>query len=220
METIFRPARASDADAAVPLILSSGPAAFSYVFDVPGHGDARAFLQRAFVHGGGEFGWRNHVVGELDGRVVAAGAAWSGRATPAFTRAALGQVISHYGAIAGTGVAVRGLRVEAIVRPPARDVWYVAHLGVPAELRGRGIGAALVRHLLELGQSQGYTSTELDVAFTNAAAERLYERFGYQVVAERASSLANDRIAVPGHRRMAAAIARVAAASSAANHRT
>ena len=211
METVFRPARASDADAAVPLILSSGPAAFSYVFDVPGRGDAGAFLRRAFAHGGGEFGWRNHVVGELDGRVVAAGAAWSGRATPRFTWAALGQVVSHYGVVAGTGVAVRGLRVETIVRPPARDVWYVAHLGVPAELRGRGIGVSLVRYLLELGQSQGYARTELDVAFTNPAAERLYRRLGYEVVAERASSLANDRATVPGHRRMAAAIARVVA---------
>ena len=211
METVFRPARASDADAAVPLILSSGPAAFSYVFDVPGRGDAGPFLRRAFAHGGGEFGWRNHVVGELDGRVVAAGAAWSGRATPRFTRAALGQVVSHYGVVAGTGVAVRGLRVETIVRPPARDVWYVAHLGVPAELRGRGIGVSLVRYLLELGQSQGYARTELDVAFTNPAAERLYRRLGYEVVAERASGLANDRATVPGHRRMAAAIARVVA---------
>ena len=128
-----------------------------------------------------------------------------------FTRAALGQVVSHYGVVAGTGVAVRGLRVETIVRPPARDVWYVAHLGVPAELRGRGIGVSLVRYLLELGQSQGYARTELDVAFTNPAAERLYRRLGYEVVAERASSLANDRATVPGHRRMAAAIARVVA---------
>ena len=219
METVFRPARASDADAAVPLIVSSGPAAFSYVFDVPGHGDAGAFLQRAFAHGGGEFGWRNHVVGELDGRVVAVGAAWSGRATPGFTRAALGQIVSHYGVAAGTGVAVRGLRVEAVVRPPARDVWYVAHLGVPPELRGRGIGTALMRHLLGLGRSQGYARTELDVAFTNPAGERLYRRLGYEVVAERASSLANGRATVPGHRRMAAAIARAAAASSAADRR-
>ena len=75
--------------------------------------------------------------------------------------------------VAGIGVAVRGLRVESIVRPPANDVWYVAHLGVPAELRGRGIGAALVGHLLELGRFQGYARTELDVAYTNPAAERM-----------------------------------------------
>ena len=211
METVFRPARASDADAAVPLILSSGPAAFSYVFDVPGRGDAGPFLRRAFAHGGGEFGWRNHVVGELDGRVVAAGAAWSGRATPRFTWAALGQVVSHYGVVAGTGVAVRGLSAATSVRAPTPDVWYASQHGVPAELRGRGIGVSLVRYLLELGQSQGYARTELDVAFTNPAAERLYRRLGYEVVAERASSLANDRATVPGHRRMAAAIARVVA---------
>ncbi|MFO1407836.1 MAG: GNAT family N-acetyltransferase [Steroidobacteraceae bacterium] len=215
MEPDFRPARADDADDAAPLVLSSGPAAFAYVFDVTGRGAAVDFLRRAFMDGGGEFGWRNHVVAELDGRVVAAGAAWSGRSTLRFTRAALGQILAHYGVVAGTGVAVRGLRVESVVRPPGNDVWYVAHLGVPAALRGRGLGAALVRHLLELGRSQGYARTELDVAYTNPAAERLYARLGYEVVAERPSTLANGHAAVPGHRRMAAAIERVLGGSGA-----
>ncbi|HEV2681194.1 MAG TPA: GNAT family N-acetyltransferase, partial [Rhodanobacter sp.] len=69
----FRPALAADVAAAIPLIHSSGPAAFDYVFAVSGVGDAQAFLRRAFIDGAGEFGWRNHVVGVLDGAVVAVG---------------------------------------------------------------------------------------------------------------------------------------------------
>src|SRR5712691_5597064 len=78
MKVAFRSAAAADVEAAVPLIYSSGPAAFDYVFTLDGGPTAEDFLRRAFVDGAGEFGWRNHVVGELDGRIVAAGAGWSG----------------------------------------------------------------------------------------------------------------------------------------------
>ena len=163
----FRAATADDAEAAVPLIHSSGPAAFEYVFAVPGRGDARDFLMRAFVDGAGEFGWRNHRVGELDGRVVA-----------------------------------RGLRVERVIQPPARGMHYLAHLGVVPDLRGLGIGRALVAHLVEQGRAQGKRRMVLDVATTNPLAQALYQRLGFAVAGERPSTLANARGSVPAHRRM------------------
>src|SRR5262245_38093876 len=46
---VFRPAETADADAVVPLIYSSAPAAFDFLFAVPGRGEARDFLRRAFV---------------------------------------------------------------------------------------------------------------------------------------------------------------------------
>ena len=42
----------------------------------------------------------------------------------------------------------------------------------------------------------------LDVAVSNPRAQALYERLGFAVTGERASSLANAQGAVPGHRRM------------------
>jgi hypothetical protein len=93
----FRRAAASDVEAAVPLIHSSGPAAFEYVFGVPAVGDAQSFLRKAFVDGAGEFGWRNHVVGERDGVVVAVGAGYGGSSKWPFTVAAARQILGHYG---------------------------------------------------------------------------------------------------------------------------
>ena len=58
----IRAARADDVAAAVPLIYSSGPAAFDYVLARNG-ADATAFLAHAFANGAGEVGHRNHVVG-------------------------------------------------------------------------------------------------------------------------------------------------------------
>jgi ribosomal protein S18 acetylase RimI-like enzyme len=197
----FRPAVAADVAAAVPLIHSSGPAAFDYVFAVPGVGDAQAFLRHAFVDGAGEFGWRNHVVGVLDGAVVAAGAGFGGGAKWSFTLAAARQILGHYGWRHAAGVIVRGLRVEAVIPPPTGAMYYLGHLGVSESLRGQGVGTALVAYLLA-AQPVGAGPVVLDVAATNPAAQRLYERLGFAVVVERRSTLANAQGRVPDQRRM------------------
>ncbi len=205
MQLHFRPARADDVDAAIDLIYSSGPGAFDYVF-ADAAGDARHFLRRAFVDGAGQFGHRNHVVGEADGRVVAVGTGFGRESSATFTLAALRQILAHYG-LRAAGPVVRGLRTEGVIRPPGRGEHYLAHLGVAPECRGQGIGRALVAHLLDAGRALGRSSATLDVAVDNPRAEQLYQRLGFAVVAERPSRLGNAHGHVPGHRRMALALA-------------
>jgi ribosomal protein S18 acetylase RimI-like enzyme len=202
MSLAFRPAMPADVDAAVPLVHSSGPATFDYVFAAPGKATAVDFLRAAFLDDAGEFGFRNHVIAVLDGVLVAAGAAWSGRSNTAFTLAAARQILRRYGPVAGAGVMTRGLRVESVIRPPDRATWYLAHLGVMPGLRGRGIGEALVAHLLAAGLARGFTVAALDVAATNPRAQALYERLGFVVTRERESRLRTDWATVPGHCRM------------------
>lgn len=187
---------------AVPLIHSSGPAAFDYVFAVPGLGDAQAFLRRAFVDGAGEFGWRNHVVGELDGTVVAVGAGFGGDTKWPFTLAAARQIVGHYGWRHAGGTIARGLRVEAVIPPPTGAMHYLAHLAVAPAWRGQGIGHALIDHLLVQARALGRPQIVLDVATSNPAAERLYARLGFEVIDERPSRLVNAQGRVPDHRRM------------------
>jgi ribosomal protein S18 acetylase RimI-like enzyme len=198
----FRAATAQDAMAAVPLIHSSGPAAFDYVFAVPGRSTAPAFLQRAFIDGAGEFGWRNHIVGELEGVVVAVGAGFGGAAALAFTLAAARQIFAHYGLRHAPGVIARGLKVERVIPPPARGMHYLAHLGVSPLLRDQGIGRALIDELIRRGVQAGRSRMVLDVAASNPRAQALYERLGFAVTGERHSALANAQGALPDHRRM------------------
>lgn len=169
---------------------------------MPGRAAALDFLRSAFLDGAGEFGFRNHLVGTLDGTVVAAGAAWSGHSHLSFTLTATRQIPRCYGLVAGLAVMARGLRVETVIRPPDRATCYVAHLGVAADCRGRGIGAALVRELLATGRSKGCKVAALDVAVTNPRALALYERIGFKVVKECRSSLARGGWKVPDHLRM------------------
>ena len=114
----FRAATPADVDSAVPLIYSSGPDAFNFVFDQPGRADALTFLRRAFVDGAGEFGYRNHVVAVENGVVVGVGAGWGPDRNLAFTLSAARQILACYGAAGGVAVIARGLRTESIIRPP------------------------------------------------------------------------------------------------------
>lgn len=184
----FRPAEPRDAEQAVPLIYSSGPAAFDYVFKRAGL-SAEGFLHAAFVDGGGMFGYPRHWVGELGGKVVAAGTGYSGELNLRNMLTATRQIMLCYGPVSAVPVMFNGLRLEQIIQPPPKQTYYLAHLGVAEGVRGEGIGTRLVEHLLKLGRAAGFTQAALDVAASNPLAQALYERLGFAMVEERVSTL-------------------------------
>jgi ribosomal protein S18 acetylase RimI-like enzyme len=198
----FRAAAPADVADAVPLIYSSGPAAFDFVFEVGSSQSARDFLRFAFLEGGGEFGWRAHRVAEIGGRIAAAGAAFDGRTVAQFTIANALQILRFFGPIRAWGVLLRGLRVEAIIRPPRAQEYYLCHVGVRQELRGHGIGTRFMQDLLRGVDADRHRCAALDVAVTNPRARSLYEKLGFVIDALRTSSLQNRRSRVPDHYRM------------------
>ena len=188
----FRPAQASDFESAVPLIYSSGPVAFDYVFAHHKKGNAEAFLRYAFQDGAGEFGYRNHVVGTVDGKVVCAGAGYTGETSIAFTLSAIRQIMRFYGAISCWGVIRRGLQIEDVIKPPTKDLYYIGHLGVTPDLRGQGIGTQLLNHLLLPEYTKGRATVALDVAVSNPRAKALYTRMGFEVTRLCEAKLSNQ----------------------------
>ncbi|MBI2421975.1 MAG: GNAT family N-acetyltransferase [Candidatus Hydrogenedentes bacterium] len=198
----FRPGVAEDVEPAVPLIYSSGPAAFDFVFSHRTPIDAQTFLRRTFLTGAGEFGYAGHVVGEMNGVCVATAAGWSADALRGFMLVALRQILRHYGVVAGIGVMSRGLRMEHMLSTPTREEFYIAHVGVTPGLRGHGIGGQLMEAMLARARAQGMRYATLDVSIENPRAEALYARLGFEVISETPSSLANATARVPGHRKM------------------
>lgn len=202
MSLHIRPAKPTDVDTAVPLIYSSGPDAFDYVFAHKTKGSAQDFLRHAFVNGRGEFGYKNHVVVEKDGRVVGAGAAYGSDTSLPFFLAGAQQIFTFYG-LAGIATAVRGIRTEMIMPPPSdKRLHYIAHLGVSPECRSQGIGAELVAYFLSTAKEENRTIAALDVSVENPRAQALYERLGFVVTKEVPSMLKRELGYVPGGRRM------------------
>ncbi|MEM7115559.1 MAG: GNAT family N-acetyltransferase [Chloroflexota bacterium] len=207
MSLKIRPAVPHDVDAAVPLIYSSGPDAFEFVFAHEKTGDAQAFLRAAFVHGQGEFGYLNHVVVEQNGEIVGSGAAFSGQDMLGFTIAAAGQMFRFYGLSTALGIIRRGLQIEQILVPPRKQELCIAHLGVKPECRGTGVGTKLIDYLLAEGKKLGRETAVLDVSTHNPRAEALYSRLGFVVTKEIVSTYQNRYGRVHNHRRMALALA-------------
>ena len=196
----FRAAEARDAARAVPLIYSAGPEGFDYVFR-QGNTSALDYLHYAFPDGRGLFGFRNHTVAEVDGTVVGIGAFYSGVEYNALSNGTALQVLAFYG-LRCLPILKRGFETKQWMLPPRRRMLYVANLGVAPEMRSRGVGAALLRSQMQNARGQGKELFALDVAATNPAAQRLYERLGLRVTGETAFIGTRLGIIVPTARRM------------------
>jgi ribosomal protein S18 acetylase RimI-like enzyme len=204
VEVTFRASRAGDAAASAPLAHASGPDSFDYVFG-GAHGSALDFLRHALAREAGEFGFGVHVVGEQDGRIVASGGGWLG-GSAAFARATLRSIVGAVPVLSLPAMWRRGAQAVSVMPDPVAGEFYIGHLGVDPALRGRGIGAQMVRHFLAAAGRSGASRAVLDVSVENPRAQALYEKLGFVVMATRESHFANEFGRIPGHRRMVRAL--------------
>lgn len=188
-EISFRPSSPGDASEVVPLIYSSGPSSFDYIFFHPKRGTALDFLHYAYVRAGGEFGYTNHVCMEYGGVVAGTGAEWTGGSSFNYMINAVRKIIGFYGLWYGIGVMIRGLRTEYVIRPPKSGEHVVAHIGIKPEFQGKGLGTVLTDHFLGIARSEGSPKAVLDVSVLNTRAKLLYDKLGFRVIALRKSGL-------------------------------
>ena len=88
------------------------------------------------------------------------------------------------GALLGTVTTPRaGSRLSPVARHD--DELDFRFLGVAAAARGRGVGEALVRHVLALAASRGIRRVVLNTGPEMRSAQRLYERLGFARLPER-----------------------------------
>lgn len=197
---LIRHARPADAAAAVPLLHSSGPEAFNYVFCARAEDESLEFLDFAFRSGNGQFGCHNHLVACIGEEVSGIGACYGSESSFMFADARL--ILKFYGASHAAGVVRRGLQAGRIMPAPTNDEWMIAHLGVSNQRQGSGIGQQLIKQFLQHGQREHKSAAVLDVSMENPRAQALYERLGFTVTGEQESQLQSEYGRVPHHRRM------------------
>lgn len=199
----FRPAKPEDVTIAVPLIYSSGPPSFEYVFKVSEQKDAQSFLRYAFVRPGCEFSYTNHIcVLDESQNVIAIGSTFGSKEVNSFTFSAIKFIFSCYGFRKGIQTILRGLQVEKIIPPPKGNTAVLAHLAVLPEWRGKGIGSKMVTYFLKKAKKEGRATASLDVSLENLQAKALYDRLGFIVENEAISNLKNEFSYVANHYKM------------------
>ncbi len=175
----FRLCRPKDVEQAVPLIYSSGPAAFNYVFCDRFEKQSIEFLRSAFVLGKSEFGYQQHTAAIVEGEVVGIGAVRRWEQNLKLSIAAISKILHFYTPLAALRVISRGLKVERIIQPPQKNIGKIYHLAVSPVFQGKGIGRRLMEELQNKLIKQDINTFALDVAETNPRAKMLYKKLGY-----------------------------------------
>jgi ribosomal protein S18 acetylase RimI-like enzyme len=74
---------------------------------------------------------------------------------------------------------ILGMLTLAVFRIPTGVRAWIEDVVVDDGARGRGVGAALSRHALELARAEGARTVELTSRPSREAANRLYQRLGF-----------------------------------------
>lgn len=80
---------------------------------------------------------------------------------------------------------IRVLFLKSMENKNEVDGIYVSNISVDEQLRGKGVGTALIDFIESWAISKKYSSMWLDVSFENTNAKKLYERKGFIVMSER-----------------------------------
>lgn len=175
----IRKAISKDSVQIAPLILSSGPVTFEYIFSTR-HGPAIGdFLKAEFAQNQTMFSHRHHHVYERDGDVIASIGSFD---ASSHSGTFLGNARAIFGSYGIRGI-LKGLLFELrLVKAPRKGCLYLCHIAVLEDCRGQGIAAQMINFMMAKGREEGYRSLSLDVAEQNTKALRLYQQMGFKVL--------------------------------------
>jgi len=177
----FREASPADADRVAEIVAGDPSRESIGVCDDPER--ARTFgmaLARASLLEGAV----RTIVVELEGRCVAVLQTTDGVGDERITRAGAAIALRVFGVLGLLGLVSRGrARARVAIRPPDAAL-HIHELHVARELRGRGIGGALLRYAEQQARARGRPLLSLTTTTDNPA-RRLYERAGFRIVETR-----------------------------------
>ena len=80
---------------------------------------------------------------------------------------------------------LQGKIVGYLGMKPILDEGYISNVAVTSEIRGKGVGSALLERLTIYAKENGIKTISLEVRPSNSPAITLYEKFGYKQVGRR-----------------------------------
>lgn len=72
----------------------------------------------------------------------------------------------------------------------------IYNIAIAPEMRGRGVGEALLRHVISVAEDQGCRLVTLEVKAGNDAAMKLYDKLGFREVGRRSRYYPGDKDAI------------------------
>ena len=120
----------------------------------------------------------------LDGRPAGMVACLTGAALRR-ARLAAGAALMRAGLMADSALARRVQLASTTLLKPAAEDFYLSRIAVHEDFRGQGVGAALLRHVLDEAARSQAPRCVLEVAPEATAAIALYQRHGFEEIDRR-----------------------------------
>ena len=126
-------------------------------------------------------------VATIDGTPAAALAAFRGEDAFPLADAAIGEAVQSlgWGRAEIAEIDARGAYLMTCLSDNAPDAWIIENVATRPEFRGRGAAGALIKHALGVGRDRGHKIAQLMELIGNTKAQRVYEREGFAVAAEK-----------------------------------
>ncbi|TGK80211.1 GNAT family N-acetyltransferase [Leptospira montravelensis] len=174
---IIRKANPDDVETIVPLIYSSGPKAWNFVFG-EGKNTPYDFLNSSYRIRGNTVSYTNHYVAETNGKVVGSILSYTQPSFLVLTAGTALRILSVYKWNAPK-VMARGLKTESIIQPPKSGCLYLGHIAVLETERNKGIAKQMIEFMIS--NNQKYKTISLDVSAENKPAIALYQKLGFVI---------------------------------------
>lgn len=177
-----RQAKKSDAHILGPLIFSSAPASLAAIFDINDELSALKFLGSSLLSAGGQYGYDNHWVAEIDNQIVGCISAWHGDLVESFDQATLVTLSAFYGFAYALRVLETSQALQDCIPRLQKHEWCIGHFAVTEQYQKQGVGNALLMLMQEKALASGRTVLSLDVDCENTQAINFYLRRGFVLI--------------------------------------
>ncbi len=141
---------------------------------------AAHIIARAYAQPGHSYSFQNVTFAEHDKQIVGMALGFTGEQHRHFSDQPLKQAVG-YRALRMTAVKILCAPLLRILNTIRDDDFYLLAIATDKELRGEGVGSALMDSTEERARARSSTRLSLDVSANNEGARRLYERRGMSV---------------------------------------
>lgn len=144
------------------------------------------------------------LIAEVGGRPVAALGGYDPKSLGYQTlRKAIDEVVYKKGFSGPNPEAMkRSQRVLSCIPEDVEGAWVVDSVATVPEFRRQGITGKLLEEMLERGRRQGFRRAQINIYIGNIPAQRLYEKYGFQIIDEMRHPDFEKEIGSPGMARL------------------
>jgi len=146
-------------------------------------GRAAQIVAEAYTQSDNDYSFQNVIIAEHDQLIVGVASGFTAEQRRRFSDQPLKQA-AGFPALRMRAVRILCAPLLRILTTIADGDFYLLAIAIDKEIRGEGVGSALMDSIEERARASGSTRLSLDVSAKNEGARRLYERRGMSVESE------------------------------------